>query len=128
IAVGQPAKAVTLLQETLALREQRVKAAPNNTVEQSFLALTHGQMGEAEQARQDYATAARAYFRSVEMFEKLDRVGSLTNPFFRKKLELYRERLEHCRKAEQAAKNPDAVREWEDFKKPLTGLEPAKKD
>src|SRR5258708_39805311 len=83
IGLGEASKAVAILQETLALRERRVKGDPGNRLEQSYLAWTHGQMGEAEQARHDYAAAVQAYARSVEMFEKLDQAGALKNTFFR---------------------------------------------
>jgi hypothetical protein len=63
IAVGEAASAVAILQETLTLRQRRVKAKPANSAEQCYLAWTHGQMGDAERARLDYAAAARAYAR-----------------------------------------------------------------
>jgi hypothetical protein len=107
IAAGQAAKAAALLQETLGLRERRVKAQPGNSAEQSFLAWTHGQMGEAERARLDYAAAVQAYAKSVEMFEKLDQAGALKDPFFRGRMNFYRQRLALCRKAEQAVKDLD---------------------
>jgi tetratricopeptide (TPR) repeat protein len=107
IAARQAAKAATLLQQTLGLWEKRVQAAPGNSAEQSFLAWTHGQMGEAEEARLDYAAAVQAYTQSVELFEKLDQAGVLRNPFFRNMLNPYRQRLALCRKAEQAVKDLD---------------------
>jgi tetratricopeptide (TPR) repeat protein len=105
IQVGEVAKAVAILQDTLHLREGRVKAEPGNSTEQSFLAWTHGQMGEAEQGRVDYSAAAQAYTRSVDMFEKLDHTGALKHPFFRDRMSRYRQRLALCRKAEQAVKD-----------------------
>jgi serine/threonine protein kinase len=93
IAIGDVAQAVAILKETLTLRERRVKDEPENSLEESFLAWTHGQMGEAEQARLEYAAAAQAYARSVEKFEKLDQAGALNDPFFRSMMNLYRERL-----------------------------------
>jgi hypothetical protein len=107
IDAGQAAKPSALLRETLNLRERRMKAEPGNSVEQSYLAWTHGQMGQAEQSRQDYAAAVQAYAKSVEMFEKLDQSGALKDPFFRRKLNFYRQRLALCRKAEQAVKDLD---------------------
>jgi hypothetical protein len=107
IAVGEPAKAVAILQDTLVLRERRVKGEPGNSVEQSFLAWTHEQMGQAEQARFEYAAAVHAYARSVEMFGKLDEAGTLNDPFFRGRMNLFRRRLALCRKAEQAVKDLD---------------------
>jgi hypothetical protein len=89
------------------LRERRDKAEPGNSVQQSFLAWTHGQMGEAEQARLGYAAAVQAFSRSTEMFEKLDQAGALKDPFFRGRLSDYRQRLALCRKAEQAVKDLD---------------------
>jgi serine/threonine protein kinase len=106
IAAGESAKTMEILQDTLALRELRVKAEPGNSLEQSFLAWTRGQMGEAEEARQDYAAAVQGYAKSVAMFEKLDTAGAL-NAFFRGRLTLYREQLALCRKAEQAVKDLD---------------------
>jgi pentatricopeptide repeat protein len=107
IAEGQIAKAVAILQETLALRKRRVKADPGNSVEQSFLAWTHGQMGEAERMRLDYAAAVRCYGTSVEMLEKLDHAGALKDPVFEGSLKPFRQRLALCRKAEQAVKDLD---------------------
>jgi tetratricopeptide (TPR) repeat protein len=107
MAVGGATKALAILQETLTLRQRRVKAEPGNALEQSFLAWTHGQMGQAEQVLVDYAAAAQAYSRSVEMFEKLDGAGALKDLFFRGKLNLYRQQLALCRKAERAVKDLD---------------------
>jgi serine/threonine protein kinase len=107
IAVGDVASAVAILQETLTLRQRRLKAGPRNRAEQTCLAWTHGQMGDAERARLDYAAAARAYTRSVEMFEKLDQAGALKDPDFRGRLNDYRQWLPLCRKAEQALKDLD---------------------
>jgi serine/threonine protein kinase/tetratricopeptide (TPR) repeat protein len=101
LAVGEGAKALPIVQDTLALRERRAKAEPGNRLEQSFLAWTHGQMGQVEQARLDYAGAVQAYARSVEMFEKLDQAGALQS-FFRGYMNLYRQRLALFRKAERA--------------------------
>jgi hypothetical protein len=98
---------VAVLQETLTLRQRRVKAEPGNRAEQCCLAWTHGQMGEAERARRDYAAAARAYARSVEMFENLDKAGQLKDPYLRGRLSEYRQWLPLCRKAEQAVKDLD---------------------
>jgi serine/threonine protein kinase/tetratricopeptide (TPR) repeat protein len=107
IAAGEAAKAVALLQETIALRERRVKAKPGQNMEQSFLAWTHGLMGEAEEGRRDYSSAVRAYSRSVEMFDQLDQAGVLKHPFFRAQLSRYRQRLALSRKVEQAVKDLD---------------------
>jgi hypothetical protein len=107
IAVGEAVKAVAILQATLTLRERRLQAEPGNSVEQSFLAWTHGEMGQAEQARLDYAAAVQAFATSVEMFQKLDQTGALKDPFFQFYLKMYRERLALCRKAEQAVKDLD---------------------
>jgi serine/threonine protein kinase/tetratricopeptide (TPR) repeat protein len=110
INVREVAKAEAILQETLALRERRAQAAPSNPLEQSFLAWTHGQMGvEAERLQMDYAAAVQAYARSVAMFEKLDQAGALKDPFFPGMLNLYRQRLALCRKAEQAVRDLDFV-------------------
>jgi hypothetical protein len=76
-------------------------------VEQSFLAWTHGQLGDAEQSRQDYAAAVKAYARCVEMFDRLDKVGTLKDRFFRGRLAYYRWQLALCRKAEQAVRDLD---------------------
>jgi Tetratricopeptide repeat len=103
LAVGDAARAVAILQETLALRQRRLKAEPANRAEQCCLAWTHGQMGDAERARLNYGAAARAYARSVEMFENLDLAG----PYFRGRLSDYRRWLPLCRKAEQAVKDLD---------------------
>src|SRR5262249_15462897 len=71
ITVGDLTKAVAILKDTHSLRERRTKAEPRNSMNQCFLAWTHGQMGEAEQARAHYAVAVQAYARSVETFQKL---------------------------------------------------------
>jgi tetratricopeptide (TPR) repeat protein len=105
--IGELAKARALLQDTLALRERRVQDQSANSLEQSLLAQTHGQLGEVEQARMDYAAAVRAYARSVELFEKLGRVGALKDPSYRERLNLDRQRLALCRKAEQAVTDLD---------------------
>jgi serine/threonine protein kinase len=107
IAVGDAASAVATLQETLTLRQRRVKAEPANSAEQSCLAWTHGQMGDAERARWDYAAAAQAYARSVEMFEIVDKAGALKDPYLRGRLRDYRQWLPLCRKAEQAVQDLD---------------------
>jgi hypothetical protein len=98
---------VAILEETLTLRQRRGKAEPGNRAEQTCLAWTYGQMGEAERAQLDYAAAARAYARSVGMFEKLDQAGALKDPYFRGRLRDYRQWLPLCRKAEQALKDLD---------------------
>jgi hypothetical protein len=100
------AKARALLQDTLARRERRVLAKPENSLEQSLLALSHGQLGEVEQARMDYAAAVRAYARSVELFEKLDEAGALKEPYH-SRLKFVREQLALCRKAEQSVRDLD---------------------
>jgi tetratricopeptide (TPR) repeat protein len=105
IAEGQVDKAAAILQKTLALRERRVMAEPGNTVEQAFLAWTHGQMGEAERVRLDYAAAVQGYGTSVEMLEKLDNAGALKDPVFQGSLKVCRQRLALCRQAEQAVKD-----------------------
>jgi tetratricopeptide (TPR) repeat protein len=107
IAAGQAAKTAALLQETLGLRERRLQAEPGNSTEQSYLAWTHGQMGEAEQARFELAAAVQAYAKGVEMFEKLDQAGTLKDQYFRGQLKFYQKRLALCRKAEQAVKDLD---------------------
>src|SRR5207244_11419074 len=107
IATGQSTKALGLLQQTLALRERRSQAEPGNSVHQSFVAWTHGQLGDAEQARQDYPAAVTAYARSMEMFDRLDEAGTLTDPFFRGRLNYYRQRLALCRQAEQVVRDLD---------------------
>jgi hypothetical protein len=107
IAVGEAAPAVAVLEETLTLRQRRVKAAPGNRVEQVCLAWTHGQLGEAERARLDYAAAARAYARSVAMFETVYQAGTLKDPYFRGRLRDYRKWLPLCRKAARAVKDLD---------------------
>jgi serine/threonine protein kinase/tetratricopeptide (TPR) repeat protein len=107
LAVGDAASAVVILQETLALRQRRLKAEPGNSAEQSCLAWTHGQIGDAERARLDYAAAARAYTRSVEMFESIGQAGALKDPYFRGRLKDYRQWLPLCRKAEQAVEDLD---------------------
>jgi serine/threonine protein kinase/tetratricopeptide (TPR) repeat protein len=107
IAVGDAAKAVELLQATLTLRERRVQAEPSNTIEQSFLAWTHGQIGEIEQARLDYTAAAKAYAESVNMFEKLDQSGARIDLFFRGRMNAFRQRLAQCQRAERATKDLD---------------------
>jgi hypothetical protein len=107
IALEQASDALALLPETLQLRRGRVESDPQNGREQSYLAWTHGQMGQAEQLQLDFAAAAPAYAKSVEMFEKLDQAGGLKNPFFRDKSNLYRQRLALCRKAEQAVRDLD---------------------
>jgi tetratricopeptide (TPR) repeat protein len=83
VAAGNTAQARATLRETLKLRERRVKAEPGNSLEQSHLAWTHGQMGEAEQTRFDFAAAVQAYAASVEMFDKLDQAGALKDAFHR---------------------------------------------
>jgi tetratricopeptide (TPR) repeat protein len=107
IVVGDATSAMAILQETLTLRQRRVKAQPANSAEQSCLAWTHGQMGDAERARLDYAAAARAYARSVDMFTNLDQAGALKDPYLRGRLSEYRQWLPLCRKAEQAVKDLD---------------------
>jgi hypothetical protein len=107
IAVGEVSSALATLQETLTLRQRRVKAEPSNRAEQAYLAFTHGQMGEAERARQDYAAAARAYARSVDMFTLVAQAGALKDPYLRGRLSDYRYWLPLCRKAEQAVKDLD---------------------
>jgi serine/threonine protein kinase/tetratricopeptide (TPR) repeat protein len=97
IAVGKAARAMATLQETLALRERRVKAAPDNSVELSGLARTHGQMGAAEQSRQNFAAAVKAYARALEILDKLDHAGQLKLPSFRGMRSTYRVQLTLCR-------------------------------
>jgi hypothetical protein len=41
------------------------------------------------------------------MFEKLDQAGALKHPFFRERMNFYRQRLALCRKAERAVKDLD---------------------
>src|ERR1700730_18418159 len=45
--------------------------------------------------------------RSLEMFDKLDKAGSLKDPYFRGYLNYYLQRLALCRKAEQAVRDVD---------------------
>jgi serine/threonine protein kinase/tetratricopeptide (TPR) repeat protein len=106
ISVGSVARAMAILQDALALHERRVKVDPGNSWEVSNLAWTHGQIGEAEQARLNFASAVQAYAKSVEMFDKLDQTGALKQ-YFRGELNSDRERLALCRKAEQAVKDLD---------------------
>jgi serine/threonine protein kinase len=107
IDVREAAKAVAILQDILTLRERRLKAEPGNSVLQTYLAWTHGQVGEAEQARLDYAAAVQPYAKSVTMFEKLDQAAALKDPFFRDRLSDYRQRLSVCRKGELAVRDLD---------------------
>jgi serine/threonine protein kinase len=107
LAVGRVATAAAILEDTRARRERLVKAEPGNTAEQSCLAWTHGQIGEAEQASHEYAAAVSAYAKSVEMFEKLDKAGALRYGFFSERMNSYRQRLAFCRKADQAVKHLD---------------------
>jgi hypothetical protein len=107
IAVGKEVKALSILQDTCALREGRLRAEPGNTLEQALLAWTNDQMGQAEQVRMDYTAAAEAFARSVEMFDKLDKAGALKIPFFRGRWDDARQQLALCRKAPQAVKDLD---------------------
>jgi tetratricopeptide (TPR) repeat protein/tRNA A-37 threonylcarbamoyl transferase component Bud32 len=107
IAMRQLAKAVAILQETLTLRQRRLHTEPGNSLQQSFLAWTHGQIGDSEVAQGDDAAALRAYATSVEMFDKLDQAGTLKQPFFRVRMNVFHQRLTLCRKAEQAVKDLD---------------------
>jgi serine/threonine protein kinase/tetratricopeptide (TPR) repeat protein len=104
IQAGEAAKAAAILHDTLTLRERRAKHEPSNSEAQTYLAWTHGQIGEAEQARLNYAAAVQAYAVSVAMFEKLNPAGWL-GPYIREKLNLYRQRLALCRKAEHAVRD-----------------------
>jgi serine/threonine protein kinase len=99
----ETAKAAAILEDVLARRERFVKAEPGNTAQQSGLAWTHGQIGEAKQASHEYAAAVPAYEKSVKIFEKLDKAGALRYSFFRERMNIYRQRLAFCRKADQAA-------------------------
>src|SRR6202035_4895034 len=90
----------------LDLRQQRVQADPNNNAEQSFMAFTYGQLGEAEQAGFNFAAAVPALARSVELYNKLDQAKALT-PLFRGLFALCRPRLDLCRKPEQAVRDLD---------------------
>src|SRR5262249_44593653 len=47
------------------------------------------------------------YAKSVEIFEKLDKAGTLRYSFFRERMNVYRQRLAFCRKADQAVKDLD---------------------
>jgi hypothetical protein len=109
ITIGQAAKAMAILRDSLALRELRATAEPNNRTERAELACTHGLMGEAEQARLDYAAAVLEYARSVELFDKLDRTGGLNDPSLTERNSHYRKRLALCRNAERAIKDLDFV-------------------
>jgi serine/threonine protein kinase/tetratricopeptide (TPR) repeat protein len=109
ITSQQAGKAAAILQEALALRQRRVKAQPANSLEQANLARTHGQIGEAEQARLAYTAAVQAYARSVEIFDKLNKDGTLKDAYFRRGMSFYRQRLALCRKAEQAVQSLDFV-------------------
>jgi tetratricopeptide (TPR) repeat protein len=104
---AQPSKALELLERIVSLRERRAGAEPSNSVEQSFLAWTHGQRGEAAQALQDYPAAVNFYARSVEIFSKVDKAGKLTEPFFRDKLNFSQQRLTLCQKAQGAVQDLD---------------------
>jgi tetratricopeptide (TPR) repeat protein len=107
IAAGRVADALSILMETLARRQQRVAAAPSDSVEQLMVACTHGQIGEANQFRHDYAAAIQAYAKSVELFEKLEQAGALKQAFFRGRFNVYRQQMVLCRKAEHAVKDLD---------------------
>jgi serine/threonine protein kinase len=107
LAAGEATKAVAILEDTLARRERRGRAEPGNSTEESSLAWTHGQIGEAKQASYEYSAAVPAYAKSVEIFEKLDKAGALAYPFFRERMNSYRQRLAFCRKADRAANDLD---------------------
>jgi serine/threonine protein kinase/tetratricopeptide (TPR) repeat protein len=107
LAGAEATKAMVILKDTRARHERLVKAEPGSTTQQSCLAWTHGQIGEAEQASHEYAAAVSAYAKSVEMFEKLDKAGTLRYSFFRERMNVYRQRLAFCRKADQAGKDLD---------------------
>jgi len=107
VAADRPDDALALLNETVQHRQRRLQSQPGNRLEQSFLAWTHGQMGEAEQARCRLAAAVKAYERSLELFTELEQDGALKHPFFREKMDEYRQRLALCRKAERAVKDLD---------------------
>jgi serine/threonine protein kinase/tetratricopeptide (TPR) repeat protein len=105
--VGEWANTLAILRETLSLRERRVKDQPGISSEQSLLALTQGQIGEAEQAQLNFTAAVQAYVRSVEILENLDQSGALKDEFSRQRLDAYRKGLTMCRKAKQAVKDLD---------------------
>jgi len=107
VDLGRGDEALTLLRETLDRRQKRLAAQATSSVEPSFAAWTHGQIGQAEQLRHDYAAALEAYGTSVDMFAKLDQAGKLNQSFFRYCFNFYQQRLALCRKAEQAVKNLD---------------------
>jgi hypothetical protein len=107
VEAGRAADAISLLKDTLASRQRRAQADPGNTMEEAFLALTHGQLGEAEQARYDYAAAVTEYATSVATFSKLDQAGALGDFFLRGRFAVFQQRLATCRKAEQAVADLD---------------------
>jgi hypothetical protein len=59
-------------------------------------------MGEAQQAKLNFAAAAEAYSVAVIILEKLDQARALRHPFFRGLLSEYRIRGALCRKADSA--------------------------
>src|SRR5262249_33933621 len=107
LSAGRYAEALLQLKEAMAWWQRRVAADEGNTAEASWLAWTHGQMGEAKQYLDEYAAAAQAYAKSVEMFQKLAHSGALKNPLFREKMAFYQKQLALCGKAEQAVRDLD---------------------
>jgi tetratricopeptide (TPR) repeat protein len=106
-AFGRGAEAVSLLHKTVELARPRVEKDPENSLLRSFLACTHGQIGDAQQAQFDYAGAVESYAKSIELFETLDYAGILRDRLPLDRFKLYKQRLALCRKAEQAVRDLD---------------------
>jgi tetratricopeptide (TPR) repeat protein len=96
------ADALRLVEELIAVRQRRLQSDASDLSDQLNLALTYQFLGQAEQSRNDHAAGTKAYARSVEMFEKLDRAGDLQDATYRGRLRESRWRLSLSTKAERA--------------------------
>ena len=106
IVLRQSAEAVALLEEMLALWQKRA-AQPENWTAQLAVASVHGQWGQAEEARQQFAAAIRRYALALEGFERLDKAGKLQNSDYRHERDTCRRSIVLCGKVQQAVADLD---------------------
>ncbi|MFO0903254.1 MAG: tetratricopeptide repeat protein [Pirellulales bacterium] len=101
ILEGRIDDALTMLKDVLATREARVAKEPVNARERMALAWTHGLIGDAEQIRQQYEVAERAYATADELSAKLKEESVPFDRTFADRFAKYQRALAFCRQAQQ---------------------------
>ena len=109
IALRQGEKAEEMLLELLSMRTQYSLKHPQENDARCYWAQTFGQLGQAQEIKQDLPAANTSYQQCVAAFAKLAREGKLASPYFEGVARYYQLRQSACSKIESAVGDIDVI-------------------